>query len=174
MKLRSTPPALKTSFEKDRAIETTSGKTDRARMSRTAGQMKSHLAAPSERQAPRVSAARRAAWPRRADPTGTGSRGSVSTELLLDAKTGDIGSELLVLPDLVGDRVPAIPDGLLGARRVEHIGKVLGDGRVKHVLFVLLGLRNAQVKDEVGVREAGLDGSEVVVGRSLTEAGREP
>ena len=70
-------------------------------MSKTAGQMKSHLAAPSERHAPSVSVARREAAPRRADPLWTGSRGSSSMGLLLDAKTGDVGSELLVLADLV-------------------------------------------------------------------------
>jgi len=50
---------LKTSFETDRASDATSGKIERARIRRTAGQTKSQRAAPSERQAPSVWVARR-------------------------------------------------------------------------------------------------------------------
>ena len=63
----------KTSFETDSATEATSGKSDRTRMRMTAGQMNSHLAAPSERHAPSVSVAMRAAVRRGAGPGGTGS-----------------------------------------------------------------------------------------------------
>src|SRR5260221_3661898 len=113
MKSSSTPPGLKTSFETDKAIDATSGKTDSARMSRTAGQMKNQRAAPSERHAPSVSDARRVARPARSGPVRTGS-GSRSIGLL-GAKTGDVRGELLVLSDLVSDRVPAIGDGRLCA-----------------------------------------------------------
>src|SRR6266480_6551832 len=142
MKSSLTPPGTKTSFERDRAIEATRGKRERARIRRTAGQMNSHRAAPSERQAPSVSVARRTAVRRGAGPGRPGSRGGSSIELFLDAKTGDVGSELLVLPGLVGDAVPAVGDGLLGAGLVELLGKVLRDGRVQDVLLVLLGLRD--------------------------------
>src|SRR6266581_1429141 len=171
MKLRSMWPGLKTSFETESATDATRGKSERARIRRTAGQMKSHLAAPSERHAPNVSVARRAAVRREAGPGGPGSRGGSSTVLLLDAKTGDVGSELLVLSGLVGDLVPAVGDGLLGADLVELLGKVLRDGRVEHVLLVLLGQRDSQVEDEVLVVEARLDGPEVVVRGGLAEAG---
>src|SRR6476661_9900504 len=101
MNLRSTPPWWNASLESDRATEATRGKIERTRIRRTAGQMNSHLAAPSERHASSVSVARRAALPRRADPEGTGSSGWSSSGLSLDAKTRDVGSELLVLSDLV-------------------------------------------------------------------------
>src|SRR5437763_647589 len=102
--------------------------------------MKSHLAAPSERHASRVSVARREAVRRGAGPVRPGSRGGSSIELLLDAKAGDVGSELLVLSGLIGDLVPTVGDGLLGAGLVALLGKVLGDGGVEDVLLVLLRL----------------------------------
>src|SRR4029079_5037787 len=174
MNLRSTPPWWNASLESDRATEATSGKIERTRMRRTAGQMKSHLAAPSERQAPSVSVARRVARTRRADPVGTGSRGSSSSELSLDAKTGGVGSELLVLSDLVGDGIPTVRDGLLGGGGVELLGEILRHRRVQHVLLVELRQRDPQVEDHVGIREAGLDGAEVVLCGGLAEAGIEP
>src|SRR5438874_2657602 len=82
----------------------------RNRMTMTAGQMKTQRAAPSDRQAPRVSAARRVARVRSAGPSGTGASDSASTTLSLDAKAGDIGAELGVLARLVRDPVPAIGD----------------------------------------------------------------
>src|SRR4029079_13265159 len=96
MNLRSTPPWWNASLESDRATEATSGKIERTRMRRTAGQMKSHLAAPSERQAPSVSVARRVARTRRADPVGTGSRGASSSELSPDGTHARARRELPV------------------------------------------------------------------------------
>src|SRR5678815_3834368 len=136
------------------AIDATRGKIERTRMRSTAGQMKSHLAAPSERQAPSVSVARRAARTRRADPDGTGSSGSSSNALSLDAKTGDVGSELLVLSGLVGDGIPSVRDCLLGAGGIELLGEILRHRSVKHVLLVALRQRDPQVEDHVRIREA--------------------
>src|SRR3954447_13148933 len=147
MSLRSTPPWWNASLASDRATDAISGKIDRMRMSRTAGQMNSHLAAPSDRHASSVSVARRAARPRRADPVGIGSSGCASSELPLDAKTGDIGSELLVPSDLVGDGIPPVHDRLLGAGGVELLRKVLRHGRVEDVLLVALRQRDPQVED---------------------------
>src|SRR5437867_11705696 len=127
MNLRSTPPWRKASLERDSATEATSGKIERTRMSRTVGQMNNHLAAPSERQASSVSAARRVARPRSADPPGTGFSGFSSSELSLDAKAGDVSSELAVLSGLVRDGVPTIRDGPLGPGGVELSGEVLGE-----------------------------------------------
>jgi hypothetical protein len=112
-------------LDRERASEATNGKIDRKRMTMTAGQMKTHLAAPSDRHAPRVSDARWVARTRRAGPLGIGPPGSVSTTLSLDAKAGDIGSELLVLARVVGDAVPAVRDRLLGAGLVELTGEEL-------------------------------------------------
>src|SRR5438046_1751690 len=171
---RSTWPGLKTSFETDRASDATRGNSERARIRRTAGQMNSHLAAPSDRHAPRALVARSAAARRGAGPARPGSGGCSSNGLLLDAKTRDVCGELLVLAGRVGDPVPAIGDGLLRAVLVQLLGKILGDRGVEHVLFVLLGLRDPQVEHEVLVVEARLDRPEVVVGSRLAETGREP
>src|SRR4051794_39050103 len=168
------PPWWNASFENDSATEAMRGKIDRARIRRTAGQMNSHLAAPSERHASRVSVARRVARPRSADPVRIGSPGCTSGELALDAKTGDVGGELLVLPGLIGDRIPPVRDRLLGAGGIELSGEVLRNGRVENVLLVPLGQRDPHVEDHVRIREAGLDGSEVVLGCGLAEAGIEP
>ena len=75
---------------------------------------------------------------RRAGPLGSGPPGSVIYELSLDAKAGDIGSELLVLAGVVGDVVPAIRDGLLGAGLVQLTGEELGERGVEDVLLVRL------------------------------------
>src|SRR6476661_9780790 len=174
MNLRSTPPWWNPSLERDRAIEATRGKIDRTRMRMTAGQMNSHLAAPSERHESRVSVALRVARPRRADPVRTGSPGCRSGELALDAKTGDVGSELLVLSDFVGDGIPPIRDRLLGGGGIELTGKVLRHGGVEDVLLVALRQRDPQVEDHVLVVERCLDRAEVVVGRGLAEAGGKP
>src|SRR5436309_758979 len=101
------------------------------RMRRTVGQMNSHLAAPSERHAPREEIARCVARAPRADRPGIGSSGSRSMDLPLDAKAGDIGLELLVLACLVRDGIPAVGDLLLGHGRVVLTGQVLGEGRVE-------------------------------------------
>ena len=45
---------LKASFETDSATEAMSGKIDRKRMTMTAGQMKTHLAAPSDSHATKI------------------------------------------------------------------------------------------------------------------------
>src|SRR6266550_2239948 len=174
MNLRSTPPWLNASRESDNATDATSGKIESARMRSTVGQMNSHRAAPSERHAPSVPVARRVARTRRADPDGIGSGGSRSSELSLDAETGDIGSELLVLSGLVGDRVPTLGDGLLGAGGIEFLGKVLRAGGVQHVLLVPLGQRDPQVQHHVLVLEARLDRAEVVLGRGLAQARLDP
>jgi hypothetical protein len=108
----------------------------------TAGQMRTHLAAPSDRHAPSVFDARSVARTRRAGPLGTGPPGSVSTTLSLDAKAGDIGSELLVLARLVGDAVPAIRDRLFRGRGIELTGEELGERGVQDILFVALGQRD--------------------------------
>ena len=52
-------PFAKTSFESASVSDATSGKIDRNRMTTTVGQMKTHLAAPSERQPPSDPIARR-------------------------------------------------------------------------------------------------------------------
>src|SRR5580765_4523767 len=174
MNLRSTPPWWNASLESDRAIEATSGKIERMRMRSTVGQMNNHLAAPSERHASSVSVARRAARARRTDPEGTGPVGPGSNELSLDAEAGDIGSELLVLSGLVGDGIPAVRDGRLGGGGIELLGEILGQRRVEHILLVALRQRDPQVQDHVRVREAGLDGAEVVLRGGLAEAGVEP
>src|SRR5215211_365905 len=177
MSLRSMPPWWNASFENDRATEATSGKIERTRIRRTAGQMKSHLAAPSERQASSVSVARRRAAERRsrsADPARTGSPGSSFNELSLDAKAGDVGSELLVPSDLVGDGIPPVRDGLLGAGGIELLGKVLRHGGVEDVLLVALRQRDPQVEDHVRVGQAGLDRPEIVFGGGLAETRVEP
>src|SRR5262245_20130331 len=155
MTWRSTPPLWKLSFEIDSATEPSSGNSDRHRMTMTVGQMNSHLAAPSERQAPSVEDARRE---------------TRSNELALDAKARDVGGELLVLADLVGDLVPAVRDGLLGAGLVELARQVLGDRRVEDVLLVALRLRDPHVEHHVLVLEGGLDGAEVVLRGVLAEA----
>src|SRR5436190_1593818 len=175
MNERSTLPGLKTSLESEIATDATSGKSESVRTSRTAGHMKSQRAAPSERHAPSRSVVRwRAAERGAGPPMRPGSGGGGATALLLDAKTRDVGSELLILSGLVGDLVPAVGDGLLGAGLVELLRKVLRDRRVQHVLLVLLGLRDPQVQHEVLVVEAGLDRAEVVVRGLLAEAGGEP
>src|SRR4051812_21091730 len=111
MNVRSTRPGLKTSFETDRATDATSGKIESARIRRTAGQTKSQRAAPSDRHAPSVSVARDRARVRRrvggAEPVRLGSS-AAGAVLLLDAKTGHVRGELLVLSDGVGDLVPAV------------------------------------------------------------------
>src|SRR5437773_107094 len=174
MSLRSTPPWWNASLDRDRATDATRGKIDRTRMRSTAGQMNSHLAAPSERHAPSVPVAWRAALTRRADPEGTGSWGAASIELSLDAKTGDVGSELLVLSGLVGDGIPSVRDRLLGAGGVELLGEVLRNRSVEHILLVRLGQRDPQVEDHVLVLERRLDRRVVVVRCSLAEVGLEP
>src|SRR4051812_29111265 len=131
MNVRSTPPLWNASLESDRATDATSGKIDRNRMTRTVGQMKTHRAAPSERQAPSEVVARRMARARRAGPSWIDSPGSVSMTLSLDAKAGDVCSELLVLPGLVGDGVPSVRDRLAGGGFVELAGEVLADGSVE-------------------------------------------
>src|SRR5437667_12894798 len=100
MSLRSTPPWWNASLDWDRATDATRGKIDRTRMRSTAGQMNSHLAAPSERHAPSVPGGWGAALTRGADPEGTGSWGAAAIELSLDALTGDAGSELCRLSRL--------------------------------------------------------------------------
>src|SRR6478752_4652560 len=131
-------------------------------MTMTAGQMRTHLAAPSDRHAPRVLDARWVARTRRAGPSGTRPPGSVSTTLSLDAKAGDIGSELLVLARLVGDAVPAIGDRLLGAGLIELTGEELRERGVQDVLFVALGQRDAHVEHHVGTLETALDRVKIV------------
>src|ERR687885_1376793 len=126
------------------------------RMRRTAGQMNSHLAAPSDRHTPRTWTAPRVARSRRADPGRIGSGDFRSNGLSLDAKAGDVRSELLVLARVVGDLVPAVDDGLLGTRGVELPREVLRDRGVEDVLLIALRQRDAQVKDHVLVGEAGL------------------
>src|SRR5215212_1261028 len=174
MILRSTPPWWKASLPSDSATDATSGKIERTRIRRTADQMNSHLAAPSDRHASAVWAARRVARARRADPEGTGSRGSSSSELSLDAKAGDVGSELLVLPDLFRDGIPPVRDGLLGAGGIELPGEILRHRGIQDVLLVALRQRDPQVQDHVRVREARLDRAKVVLGGWLAQAGVEP
>src|SRR3954454_11571040 len=139
MNLRSTPPRWKLSRDSESASEATSGNSDRNRMTRTVGQMNTHLAAPSERHPPSVVGARRV---------------TPSIALPLDAKAGDVRSELLVLPGLVRDRVPAVRDRLLGAGLVELASEVLGERGVEHVLLVALRQRDPQVEHHVAVLEA--------------------
>src|SRR6478672_2887425 len=170
MKWRSTPPLTNWSRDRDRATDATSGNSDRARMNRTVGQMNSQRAAPSERSAPSEVIARRGSRVRGDWPSMASSPGSVVSVLPLDAKAGDVGSELLVLSGLIGDRVPAVLDGVLGAGRIELLGKVLRDGGVEDVLLVALGQRDPHVQNHVLVLEARLDGPEVVLGRGLAEA----
>jgi len=165
---------VKARRDSDRATDATSGKIDRTRIRRTVGQMKSHLAAPSERHASRVEVARRVARCRRADPEGTGSSGIKSSELSLDAKTRDVGGQLTVPSGLVRYGIPAIGDGLLGAGGVELLREVLRDGRVEDVLLIPLGLGDAHVEDHVLVLQAGLDGTKVVRRRRLAQTGIGP
>src|SRR5258705_1198752 len=115
MSLRSTPPWWKASRDRDSATDAKRGKIESSRMMMTVGQMKSHRAAPSERHASSVSAARRVARAVRADPGGAGLTGCSSIELPLDAEAGDIRSQLGILAGLLADGVPAIRDRLLGS-----------------------------------------------------------
>src|SRR3954454_19646076 len=96
------------------------GNSERHRMTMTVGQMNSHLAEPSDFHAPSVVDARRVAR---------------SIELALDAKARDVRSELLVLAHLVGDRVPAIGDGLAGTGLVELTREVLRERGVEDILL---------------------------------------
>src|SRR4029078_13584972 len=135
--------------------------------------MKSQRAAPSERNAPKTAIDREEADARRPDPGGSGASSS-SSWLPLDARAGDVRGELLVLSDLIGDPVPTIGDGLLGPGLVQLPGEALGDGRVEHVPLVLLRLRVPRVEHHVLVLEGGLDGTKIVLGGSLAEAGGLP
>src|SRR6478672_7192005 len=174
MNVRSMPPLWKASLETDRATDAMSGKIDRNRMTMTVGQMKTQRAAPSERQAPSEVVARRMARARRAGPSWIGPPGSVSMTLSLDAKAGDVGSELLVLPGLVGDAIPAVRDRLFRAGFIELTGEVLGEGRVQNVLLIALRQRDPHVEHHVRTLEAGLDGVKVIGGRGVAQSGGLP
>src|SRR6476469_6998770 len=103
-------PCWNTRFETDSTSDATSGKIDSSRMTRTAGQMNSHLASASERNTPRDVSPRRVdsapgPGPIRSDP-----RGSICQGLSVDGEAGVVRRQLRVATLLVGDRVPGVGD----------------------------------------------------------------
>src|SRR6188472_2353283 len=153
-------PCWNTRFETDSTSDAASGKIDSSRMTRTAGQMNSHLASASERNTPRDVSPRRVdsapgAGPLRSDP-----RGSICQGLSVDGEAGVIGRQLCFATAgcLVSDLVPAVGDLLHRLLLVGVAHEVGRDRLVESDLLVLSGLRDAQVEHHVGAVQAVLDG----------------